>query len=142
MPCQAGKMVVPNLSVGHQGLGTTIFSGIFFVKTEKMQKMRPVAGSPQRLGDVIENQLTWRSKNWCLEASSSNMDFSGVLALSLPPLRILHHLRVERQCQRNLEIQPGINQRNQPDVCPSRAVAFQCPETSNRHKWRVISGVC
>ncbi len=70
------------------------------------------------------------------------MDFWGVLALSLPPLRILHHLRVERQCQGNLDIQPGINQRNQPEVCPSRAVAFQCPETSNRRKWRVISGVC
>lgn len=47
---------------------------------------------------------------------------------------------VERHdLQGNLDIQPPINRCNQLDFCPSRAVAFQCPETSNRHKWQVES---
>ena len=49
-------------------------------------------------------------------------------------------LWVERHdLQGNLDIQPPINRCNQLDFCPSRAVAFQCPETSNRHKWQVES---
>ena len=131
--------MVPNLSVGQ--------SGIRVVSEPPVGHLGP--GSPKRLGDVIEDQLTWWQTGNTLKPSKkkggkeSHLLTMGVfrakrLLVLTSPKNPGNHWWVERHCQGNLDIQP-INRCNQLDFCPSRAVAFQCPETSNRRKWQVES---
>ena len=85
--------------------------------------------TPWERGQGISSSKTWEF-------------FEGLkilLVFTSPKNPKKNHLWVERHdLQGNLDIQP-INRCNQLDFCPSRAVAFQCPETSNRHKWQVES---
>ena len=133
------KWWVPNLSVGEE----------------------PVSWPPCLLG-LPSGLEMWSKINWpggrlenCKEAEPKKKGGQGIsssktweffeglkilLVFTSPKIQKKTALWVERHdLQGNLDIQPPINRCNQLDFCPSRAVAFQCPETSNRHKWQVES---